>query len=105
MTYRNTEREEKSKTYFITSANWEYCTKADSPQEAATLAIRDIYEMDDGMKVSPTIMVTDLSEFSESENYLENCVFCYSPKILSNAGLHNLSKDLDEIINSMQDES
>ena len=105
MTYRNIDKEKSIKTYFVNSANWEYCVKADNPQEAATLAVKDIYRNDNQMKISPTIMVSDLSKFSESNQFIEDCIFCYSPKILSNAGLHDLSRDLEGIINSIQNES
>ena len=93
MTYGNIDKEKSIKTYFVNSANWECCVKADNPQEAATLAVKDIYKNDNQMKISPTIMVSDLSKFSESA------------KILSNAGLHDLSRDLEGIINSIQNES
>lgn len=102
MTFRNTEREKTKKTYLVTSGNWEITIKAETVLEAATQAVSLAYEGDKDMKISPTIMVTDLSEYSGSESNIESCSFCYSPKILSNAGLHDLSKDLDQIINSIQ---
>jgi len=102
MTFRNTEREKTKKIYLVTSGNWEITIKAETVLEAATQAVSLAYEGDKDMKISPTIMVTDLSEYSGSEANIESCSFCYSPKILSNAGLHDLSKDLDQIINSIQ---
>lgn len=102
MTFRNTEREKTKKIYLVASGNWETTVKAETVLEAATLAVSLAYKSDEHMKISPTIMVTNLSEYSGSESNLDLCSFCYSPKILSNAGLHDLSKDLDQIINLIQ---
>ena len=105
MTFRNTETDKDKKLYLVSSANWEAVVKSKNQAEAATNAVIEIYKNDENMKISPTIMITDLSEFSHSEENLEICSFCYAPKILSNAGLHDLSKDLDQIINCIKNES
>jgi hypothetical protein len=105
MTFRNSEKEKRKKLYLVSSANWESVVKSESEVEAATKAVNEIYNEDLEMKISPTIMVTNLSAFSKSDQNIDICSFCYSPKILSNAGLHDLSKDLDQIINQIQNES
>ena len=98
MIYRNTDYENNLNLYLASSANWEAVVKAKNHTSAATRAVEYVFNQDTDMKISPTVMVMNLSSKKNQENNLEDFEFVYAPQALSDAGLHKVSKVLTKII-------
>lgn len=84
--------------YYVTSADWEVVTEAASFNEAASKGLEEVYS-DQGimLKLSPAIIVIDLTGFSS--NFSEEYTKIFSTSlILSDIGLHDLSKKFKKII-------
>lgn len=103
MIYRNTDQEINSSLFLTSSANWEAVVKAKDHTSAATKAIEYVFEQDKDMKISPTVMVMDLSSKKNQENNLDDFEFVYAPQALSDAGLHKVSKLLTKIIENSKE--
>lgn len=98
MIYRNTDYENNLQLYLVSSANWEAVVKAKDNTSAATKAVEYVFKEDTDMKISPTIMVMDLSSKKNQQNNLEDFEFVYAPQALADAGLHKVSKVLTKVI-------
>lgn len=84
--------------YYITSADWEIVIEASSFNEAASKGLEEIYE-DKGimLKLSPAIIVIDLTGFSSNFNDDYTKIFSTS-LVLSDIGLHELARKFKKII-------
>jgi len=92
--------------YYVTCANWESCVEAKTPEEAATIAMEEAHKEYGGkMCLSPTVSVMDMSSTQESFDLVENLHFLFAPKVLANAGLHELSKKFKSLINDASNEN
>ena len=93
------ESDSDKKLYCVICANWEACTEADNVDDAAALAIETAYEKyDKDMCLSPTVSVMDLTAIHESIDAVEHIHLLFTPDVLANAGLYDLSKNFKNII-------
>ena len=89
----------KGDMFFVVCADWEGCIPAKNPSEAAAVAIELSYKKHGkNMCISPTISVMDLSGLHESFDAVEHIHVLYTPEVLANAGLHDLSKKFKKLI-------
>lgn len=84
--------------YYITSADWEVVIEASSFNTAASRGLEEVYE-DQGvmLKLSPAIIVIDLTGFSSNFNDDYTKIFSTS-LVLSDIGLHELARKFKKII-------
>ena len=84
--------------YYITSADWEVVIEASSFNIAASRGLEEVYE-DQGvmLKLSPAIIVIDLTGFSSNFNDDYTKIFSTS-LVLSDIGLHELARKFKKII-------
>lgn len=93
----------KYNLYLCQSCDWQTVIEAEDEESAATISVQKIMKKEsDEFSLSMVVAVIKLKnnifdDFSEEEPKL-----FYSPLILANAGFHNESKNLHEIL-SKQD--
>ena len=90
--------------YYVVCADWQVCSEAKTPEEAAALAMEKSYEKDGkNLCLAPVISVMDLASIHESFDIVENAHLLYTPGVLANAGLYELSKKFKKLIDKTSD--
>ena len=85
------------RTYYITSADWEAVVSSPSSEEASASALREAFMNEgDNLKLSPAIIVIDMTSFSLNFNNDHARVFKTSA-VLADIGKHELSKKFKNI--------
>ena len=98
--------DKKNKFYFVTSADWEGITECQSASEAANTATEGaLREFGKATKLAPGIVVLDLSEYGKLGNSDEATHVFYTPTVLADIGLHDLSKKVDLLMKDIQSSS
>jgi hypothetical protein len=91
--------------FYTVCANWEACVEASDPGEAAAIAMERAYkEYGKEMCISPTISVMDLMNIHDTFDTVEHIHLLFTPEVLANAGLYDLSKKFKRIINKNIDD-
>ena len=94
----------ENKPFYVVCADWEACLVAGSPEEAAAQSIEASYKKSGkGMCISPTISVMDLTSIHSTFDAVENIHLLFTPDVLANAGLHELSKNFKTLIKGSMD--
>tara|TARA_Y100000310_G_C20342638_1_gene650527 strand:- start:364 stop:678 length:315 start_codon:yes stop_codon:yes gene_type:complete len=89
----------EGKVFYVVCADWEVCLVAKDQEEAAALSIEESYrKYGKNMCISPTISVMDLSELHTTFDAVDHIHLLYTPEVLANAGLHELSKKFKKLI-------
>lgn len=92
--------------YLVISADWECINEAETPGESATLAIEEAYEKyGKNLNLAPTITTFSISSSLDGVNFMDTIISHYTPAVLSNAGLHNLSKSYKIILSKLINDS
>ena len=94
----------ENKLFYVVTANWESCVDAKSAEEAAAMAMENAYaKYGKNLCLSTTVSVLSLPDILESFDPVEYTELLFTPEVLANAGLHELSKNFKKIINNAAD--
>lgn len=84
--------------YFVTSADWETTIVAKSFDEAASKSLISLFEeYGKSLSLSPAIIVVDMTNYSLNFSEAHSKIYSTS-MILSDIGMHDLSKKFKNII-------
>ncbi len=93
----------RENSFYVEFAKWRCLVTASDPEEAATVAFEQVLaKYHSNTEVSSVFTVLNLSQAINRMSLEENLTFVYAPTVLSNAGMHDLSKDLQDIIESLK---
>ncbi len=96
----------KENSFYVEFARWRCLLSASDAEEAATLAFEQVLEKyKSKTEVSSVFTVLNLSKAMSSMSMEDNITFVYAPTVLSNSGMHDLSKDLQSIIENLKERS
>lgn len=102
MISRNVTKESED-LFFISSSDWEVVLSAPGAVEAATKAIEErLGEFPTATNLSTVILALNISKATESIDITDNLHILYAPRILANAGLHEESKQLQQLIDEIK---
>ena len=89
--------------FWVSCADWNNLVSASDSEDAATLSIEVANkEYGKNLNLSPTIEVYNLTKTFEKNKNPESCKVFFTPDVLADAGLYNLSKKYSTIINLMK---
>lgn len=96
-------KSDKEKSIFmVVSADWECINEAKSPEEAASLAVEEVYaKYEKNLNLSPTITTYNVSSALNGENLFETIISHYTPMVLSDIGMHELSKKYKNVLKKL----
>ena len=85
-------------TYFIKSADWEYVIESSSHNEAGSKALEKMFDVEGkNLKLSPVILSLNCTKYCEDLSE-DNYQLLSTSMILSNIGMHDLSKKFKKLI-------
>lgn len=85
--------------YYVTCADWETIAISSSHDDAATIAVEEIFKKrGKQMVLAPHIATVDMKSTVDQFDLDNNCEFHDTVRILSNAGLHESAKKYRKII-------
>ena len=88
----------KEKLYLVKCSDWQVAVSSTDHYEACTSAVTHmINEKGKNLKLSCVIVSVDVSSFAEDLREDEATMFHPASKILANAGLHDISKNLKQV--------
>jgi hypothetical protein len=95
---------EGSKNLFLVCcADWESVIAASDESDAAAISIeRASVEYEKNLNLSPTISVMNITKCYLNLKPLEEITFFYTPDVLADAGMYDLSKKYSKIIDLMK---
>ena len=95
---------EESKNLFLVScADWESVIAASDSSDAAAISVEKASEeYEKELNLSPTISVMNITKCFRDLKPLEEVVFFYTPDVLADAGMYDLSKKYSKIIDLMK---
>jgi len=86
------ESESQNKFYLIKCADWEYMTLAETCEEAASIALKEVLEINGkNTNLSFTMCVDQINNSEIITDYI------YVPKVLEDIGYFNLSNELSSL--------
>ena len=89
--------------FYISSSDWEVVLGAENEVEAATKALEEKLTTDpQNTNISTVILALNISQSISTADPTESLHILYSPKILANAGFHEESKRLQELIEEIK---
>jgi hypothetical protein len=96
----------KENSFYVEFARWRCVVSANDAEEAATIAFEQVLDRyQSETEVSSIFTVLNLSKAMTKMSIEENVTFVYAPTVLSNAGMHDLSKDLQSIIENLKEKN
>jgi len=88
------------KIFSVFCADWECSVHAEDIYDAYCMALSECFEKyGKNSNLSPTIGVIDVSESYSELKDPDNISFVYTPKALADAGMHDLSKKFENVLN------
>jgi len=95
----------KKKSYYVTCANWECMVKAKDPNEAAALAVEEANDkFGKDLNLAPSITILDISSIFEKMDVVDDVHLIYTPDVLADVGMYDLSNKYNKIIKLMKKE-
>lgn len=96
--------DEENKAYYVSCADWECMVKASDHNDAAAQAVESANEkFKKNLNLSPSITVVDISSILKKMEVIDDVYFAYTPDVLANIGMYDLSKKYTKIIGLMKD--
>jgi len=99
-------KNEKLESYYVACANWECVVDAEDVDDAAAKAVElanEKYKKE--LNLSPTITILNVSSILKKMEVPEDVSFAYTPDVLANIGLYDLSKKYTKIIKLMKEKN
>ncbi|MAF25922.1 hypothetical protein CL634_10155 [bacterium] len=94
---RKSDREDT--LFYVVCADWESIITANDENDAATIAIEEASnEYGKNLCLAPSMTVIDMDFMYKHLDAVEATNILYTPKVLANAGMHDLSKKYAKII-------
>ena len=95
--------DDEKKAYYVSCANWECMVKALDYNDAAAQAVELANEkFKKNLNLSPTITIIDISSILKKMEVPDDVYFAYTPDVLANIGMYDLSKKYTKIIDLMK---
>ena len=92
--------------FYVVCADWEAIVDAKDENEAAAIAIEEANSAyGKNLCLSPSMTVVNMRLMYDSLDAVESTNILYTPKVLANAGMHDLSKKYSKIINIINNDS
>ena len=89
--------------FFVSSSDWEVVVSAPGAVEAATKAVEErLKEFPRATNLSTIILALNISKVAEEVDAPNNLHILYAPRILANAGMHEESKQLQQLIEEIK---
>jgi hypothetical protein len=97
---------ENSSLYYIFGADWETVIEANNSNQAARAALESSFKkFGKQLNLSPTVMCLSLTGYNKSLD-IDSCLeVFFTPELLADIGLHDLSKKFLTILKTMNDPS
>jgi hypothetical protein len=99
-------KEDGKKAFYVSCANWECMVKTTDEADAAAIAVEmSNKKFGKELNLAPNITVLDISSILEKMEVVDDCYMLYTPDVLANAGMYDLSSKYNKIINLMKKEN
>ena len=90
--------------FYVVCADWESIVEAKDFEDAAALAIEKASEeYGRNLCLAPSMTAVDMNFMYDSLDAVEATNILYTPKVLANAGMHDLSKKYAKVINLIKE--
>lgn len=99
-------KDDQINSFYVSCANWQCVVNAEDTDDAAAKAVElanEKYKKE--LNLSPTITILDISSILKKMEVPEDVSFAYTPDVLANIGLYDLSKKYTKIINLMKEKN
>ena len=89
----------KDTLFYVVCADWESIITARDENDAAAFAIEEAHnEYGKNLCLAPSMTVIDMDFMYSSLDAVEATNILYTPKVLANAGMHDLSRKYAKVI-------
>ena len=95
----------KDSLFYVVCADWESIVTARDENDAAAFSIEEAHnEYGKDLCLAPSMTVIDMDFMYASLDAVEATNILYTPKVLANAGMHDLSRKYAKVISIIKNE-
>ena len=99
-------KKETTNLYYVFCADWETVIEASSSNQAARTGMEISFKkFGKSLNLSPTLMCLSLTDYNKTVDIDSSLEVFFTPELLADIGLHDLSKKFLTILKTMNDPS